>query len=176
MRSATSSEQGATSSTQSGRADATSIGRVVAADWASTSRTTATTWRRGDRLAHEAVGLIAEGAQQRVRGVVGGHHHDPGRHRDGPRLGQHLEAVHARQADVEQHQVDGPAAQLGQRIHAVAGLIGGVAGLLEQRGDGMAEGPIVVHDQHVADLGLGSHAAPPGMERSADVTNRSEWR
>ena len=62
---------------------------------------------RRERLAHERVRLPAKRLQQRLRRVVGGHHHDARRRGAASRASrQHVEAAHARQPDVEQHQVD----------------------------------------------------------------------
>ena len=67
-----------------------------------------------------------------------------------------LDAVHAREAHVAEHDVRAHRLQQPQRLLRVAGHLGLVAGLGEERLDGARQGALVVDDQD----GRAAHAAP----------------
>ena len=73
-----------------------------------------------------------------------------------------VEAAHARQADVEQHDVERARLEPPQRFGPVGGLIDGVAGVVEQLGQDVTQRAIVVDDQDApAGRRVRGHREPP---------------
>ncbi len=89
---------------------------------------------RGRRkgLAEVAVGLLADGCEQRLRRVVGRHHDDDRRRCHGARVREDVEAAQVRQTDIEQHDVERASVEPPQRFAPVGRLIDGVTGVAEQ--------------------------------------------
>ena len=134
IRSATRSEHGATSSTQSGRADTTSIGSAAAGGAPSTSSTTSRIAPGANGLRDEAIGLAAHGLQQRVGRVVGGHHTTRGGSASVRTCASTSRPLMPGQPDVEQHHVErGVGAAWRAPQGPSAGLHDAVAGFFEQR-------------------------------------------
>jgi hypothetical protein len=73
--------------------------------------------------------LFADGIQQRIGSVIGGHHDDARRRRQLVQTRQHFDAIHARHPDIEQHQIEGLDFQRLQAFQAIAGLFHHVTGL-----------------------------------------------
>ena len=81
----------------------------------------------GHRLGDVAVGLPADGGEQRLRRVVGGDDDDDRRPIAGAHAREQVEAAHARQTHVQEHQLDLLPGEVGQRGRPVARLDHGVA-------------------------------------------------
>ena len=64
-------------------------------------------------------------------------------------LRQHVEAAHARQPDVEQHQSTGCCRSLASASGPSPAWSVTIAAVLQQRRDGVTEGAVVVDDEHV---------------------------
>ncbi len=106
MRSAASRSQGTISSTQSGLAETTSMGRACGLG----GQDVANEGHEGlrlDGLGDVPVSVLANRPEERLGRVVGRHDHDPGLRGLVAEMGQHLQAVHARHPDVEQDEVRG---------------------------------------------------------------------
>ena len=105
---------------------------------------------RGKRLAQVSEGLPAHRLEHRFRRVVGGHHDDERRRGERPRLRQDVEPAHARQADVQQDDVEGALPQEGEGLGAVSRGLHVMAGVFQQCGQSQTQPPVVVDDQDAA--------------------------
>ncbi len=96
--------------------------------------------------------VVGAGAQRRHRAAhlgKGGHHHHLDVVVHGADPGQHLEAVDARQVDIEQHQVDALPFQDIQAVLPGPGPAHRIAAPLEHVAEGLADGLVVVDDEDV---------------------------
>ena len=117
-------------------------------------------------LGHVVVGAAVESSDLVGGGRLGREHHDRQVVAVPAKLAHDLEAVHARQHDVEDDGVVQAALGEGEAGGAVVGGLGLVAVLLEDVADGVGEVALVLNDQNV-------HGGPfPWL--STNNTNRSE--
>ena len=145
-RSAASRVHGTTSSTQSGRADTTSIGGSAPAFSASvTTRhelaSDPPASARTERLLPEARAASPASSSDVMTMTIAR------RAFEALQAIEHVEPVHPRHPDVEQHQIERGGLQLRQRAHAVAGLLHREAGLREDRSHQQPRGAIVIDDE-----------------------------
>jgi hypothetical protein len=109
---------------------------------------------RLDRLGDVPVGVLADRAQERLRGVVRRHHHDP-RPRGGvAEPAQQLQAVHPRHPDVEEDEVEAPAGDAGEGRLSVGGGVDAVARRAQLEADQLARRAVIVDDEDLRQ-GLG---------------------
>ena len=103
--------------------------------------------RHRERLHHVVVGAEVEAAHPVFDRVARRQHQDRNRLFRRPQAAQHLVAVHARQADVQDHQVE---VLLGGGQHGVLAALGDVDGMafgLEDAGQARSERGVVLDDE-----------------------------
>ena len=102
-----------------------------------------------ERLDQVIVGTGIEAAHAAIQRVARGHHEHRRLDVGAARLDQHVQAVLAGQAEVEQHQVGGLIAQRDQRLAAVAQPAHRIGEALQRALDRRAELRVVFHQDDV---------------------------
>jgi hypothetical protein len=87
--------------------------------------------RRFHGFVHVLERLFPYGLEQCLGGIVRRHDHDARTRFPGAQLGEELDAVHPRHPHVEQKQIELFCAERGERLHAVVGDAGRVAGVVQ---------------------------------------------
>ena len=101
----------------------------------------------GKRLLNEIEGAELGGADGRFNGAMPGNHDDRGRRFQGLDFFQHLNAVHARQPDVEQDDVKLAGLESFQASFAAADGFHTIAFVLEDIGEGFADAGFVINNE-----------------------------
>jgi hypothetical protein len=74
---------------------------------------------------------------------------------------EHIEPAHARQPHVEEHHVEMPRLETGERLVAICRLVSDIARLLQYSRERQAERAVIVHDQDPTTLTLSDRHPHP---------------
>ena len=145
IRSTTARSHGTSNSTQSGRADTTSIaGRHRGLGQHLVQELDERLWLDG--LRHVPPRLFADRPEQRFRRVVRGHHDDSRARPFLGQRGQHVQPVHLRHPHIEEHQIVGAGAQAFQGVHAVLRRRDRESGGLQRFRQELTRRPVIFDD------------------------------